>query len=150
MTALKTSPEADDLYSTPRQEVRLPPGSWSKGRIVALGDAAHSHTANGFGTTWGLVGSYILAGEIATLYKQDPGTAVVKGVKRYEEVFRPIAAAEGEQNSSFEKLFMPQSAWGIWMLHSVARVAAYFHLERGLGMGSEKAKWEVPEYPVLE
>ncbi|KAH7184670.1 uncharacterized protein B0J16DRAFT_121607 [Fusarium flagelliforme] len=151
MTALKTSPEANDLYSTPRQEVRLPPGSWSKGRIVAIGDAAHSHTANGFGTTWGLVGSYILAGEIATLYKQDPSTAVVKGVKRYEEIFRPIAAAEmGDESSTFEALFMPKSAWGIWMLHSVARVAAYFHLERGLGLGSEKAKWELPEYPALE
>ncbi|KAL4732043.1 hypothetical protein ACLX1H_001048 [Fusarium chlamydosporum] len=151
MTALKTSPEADDLYSTPRQEVRLPEGSWSRGRVVAIGDAAHSHTANGFGTTWGLVGSYILAGEITTLYKQDPSTAVVKGVKRYEEVFRPIATAlHGGQNESREALFMPKSALGIWMLHSMARVAAYFQLERGLGMGSEESKWQVPEYAILD
>jgi len=151
MTALKTSPEADDLYSTPRQEVRLPKGSWSKGRVVAIGDAAHSHTANGFGTTWGLVGSYILAGEIATLYKQDPSTAVVKGVKRYEEVYRPIITArQGAENESREALFMPKTAFGIWMLHSVARVVAYFQLERGLGMGSEESKWQIPEYPVLD
>ncbi|RGP81219.1 hypothetical protein FLONG3_601 [Fusarium longipes] len=151
MAALKTSPEADDLYSTPREQVRLPEGSWSKGRVVTIGDAAHSHTANGFGTTWGLVGSYILAGEIATLYKQDTSTAVVKGVKRYEEVFRPIVEAQqGGESDSREEWFMPKTALGIWMLHSVARVVAYFHLERGLGMGSEESKWQVPEYPALD
>jgi 2-polyprenyl-6-methoxyphenol hydroxylase-like FAD-dependent oxidoreductase len=150
MTALKTSPEADDLYSTPRQEVRLPVGSWSKGRVVAIGDAAHAQTANGFGTTWGLVGSYVLAGEIATLYKQDPSTAVVKGVKRYEEVFRPIATAQhGGGNESREALFMPKTAFGIWMLHSVARAVSFFLPDGGFGMGRDESKWQVPEYPAL-
>jgi hypothetical protein len=45
---------------------------------------------------------------------------------------------------------MPKTAFGIWMLHSVARVVAYFQLERGLGMGSEESKWQIPEYPVLD
>ncbi|KAM0542430.1 hypothetical protein ACHAPJ_012792 [Fusarium lateritium] len=150
MDALKSAPEADDLYSTPCQEVRLPPGSWSKGRVVAIGDAAHSHTANGFGTTWGIVGSYILAGEIATLYKQDPTKAVVQGVKRYEDVFRPIATAQQGGSESFQSLFSPKSAFGIWMLHSVARVAAYFQLDKGLGLDSSTSKWQIPEYPALD
>lgn len=151
MNALKTAPEADDLYSTPLEEVRLPIGSWSKGRVVAIGDAAHAHTANGFGTTWGMVGSYILAGEIATLYKQDPTTAVVQAVKRYEDVFRPIATAQhGEQGMLREALFMPKSAFGIWILHSVARAVAYFKLEQGMGMSSDSANWRVPEYPALD
>ncbi|WXC60681.1 hypothetical protein SNK03_006564 [Fusarium graminearum] len=150
MTALKTSTEADDLYSTPRQEVRLPVGSWSKGRVVAIGDAAHAQTANGFGTSWGLVGSYILAGEIATLQKEDPSTAVVKGVKRYEEMFRPQATARhGGKSDYFEKFFLPETALGIRILHSVARVASYFKLDGGLGAGAEESKWTLPEYPAL-
>jgi 2-polyprenyl-6-methoxyphenol hydroxylase-like FAD-dependent oxidoreductase len=150
MNALKNAPEADDLYSTPCEEVRLPQGSWSKGRVVAIGDAAHAHTANGFGTTWGMVGSYILAGEIATLYKQNPTTAVVQAVKKYEGLFRPIATAQhGEQGMFREALFMPKSAFGIWVLHSVARAAAYFKLEQGMGMSSKTANWRVPEYPAL-
>ncbi|CEI62409.1 hypothetical protein FVEN_g4951 [Fusarium venenatum] len=149
MTALKTSPEADDLYSTPREEVRLPVGSWSKGRVVAIGDAAHAQTANGYGTTSALVGSYILAGEIAAHQKQDPSTAVVKAVKRYEEVFRPMATSgHGGGNESREALFMPKTQFGIWMLHSIARAVSYLRLDGGFGLGHDE-KWKVPEYSAL-
>jgi 2-polyprenyl-6-methoxyphenol hydroxylase-like FAD-dependent oxidoreductase len=47
--ALRHAPEADDLYSTPLVEVRLPEQSWSCGRVVLLGDAAHSETRGGLG-----------------------------------------------------------------------------------------------------
>ncbi|KAF5654260.1 2-polyprenyl-6-methoxyphenol hydroxylase [Fusarium heterosporum] len=151
MDALKNSPEADDLYSTPSEEVRLPKGSWSKGRVVAIGDAAHAHTASGFGSTWGMVGSYILAGEIATLLQQDPTTAVVQGVKKYEDVLRPVATAQqGDLGEHREAMMIPKTAFGIWVLHSMARAAAYFKWEQGMGMASETAKWQVPEYPALD
>ncbi|KAF4335905.1 2-polyprenyl-6-methoxyphenol hydroxylase [Fusarium beomiforme] len=150
MDALKNSPEADDLYSTPYEEVRLPPGSWSKGRVVAIGDAAHAHTANGYGTTWGIVGSYILAGEVATLYKQDPSTGVVQGVKRYEEIFRPIATHLHGNNSIFVRTaFTPKTEFGIQMLHLAARAASHFKLDQGMGLRGKIANWQVPEYPVL-
>ncbi|KAF4443969.1 hypothetical protein F53441_11287 [Fusarium austroafricanum] len=143
MDALKNSPEADDLYSTPCYETRLPPGSWSKGRVVAIGDAAHAHAANGFGTTWGIVGSYVLAGEVAT-------TGVVQGVKRYEEIFRPIATSmHGDQSEFAKTLFAPKTGFGVWMLHSMARVASWFQLDQGLGLDAKTAKWQVPEYPAL-
>ncbi|KAF9773451.1 hypothetical protein IL306_008733 [Fusarium sp. DS 682] len=150
MEALKNSPEADDLYSTPYQEVRLPPGSWSKGRVVAIGDAAHAHTANGYGTTWGIVGSYILAGEVATLYKQDPSKGVVQGVKRYEEIFRPIATyLHGEQSAFVRTVFTPKTGFGVQILHLAARAASWFKLDQGMGLDSKIANWQVPEYPVL-
>ncbi|KAH7235046.1 uncharacterized protein BKA55DRAFT_597986 [Fusarium redolens] len=150
MDALKNSPEADDLYSTPSQEVRLPPGSWSKGRVVAIGDAAHAQTANGYGTTWGIVGSYILAGEVATLCKQDPSKGVVQGVKRYEEIFRPIATSlHGNQSIFARTVFAPKTEFGVQMLHSLARMASWFKLDQGMGLRSKIANWQVPEYPVL-
>ncbi|KAH6880743.1 hypothetical protein B0T10DRAFT_495172 [Thelonectria olida] len=152
MEALRNAPEADDLYSTPFEEVRLPVGSWSKGRVVLLGDAAHSATANGIGTTWALVGSYVLAGEIATLYKK-PGSskteAVVQGAKKYEEKFRPIATASHGGSQFFESLLSPRSQWGIWVLHSIARAVAYLKFDPGAGLDSKTSQWQYPEYGEL-
>ncbi|KAM5383707.1 hypothetical protein ACJZ2D_001696 [Fusarium nematophilum] len=153
MDALTNAPEADDLYSTPFVEVHLPVGSWSKGRVVLVGDAAHSATANGFGCTWGLVGPYILAGEIATLYNKDNSSAtaaVIQGAKNYEEKFRPIATSMHGGSELFDSLTAPRSKLGIWLLHSVARIAAYWKLDLGAGLDKTTSNWELPEYPVLE
>jgi 2-polyprenyl-6-methoxyphenol hydroxylase-like FAD-dependent oxidoreductase len=152
MEGLRHAPEADDLYCTPFMEVRLPKGSWSKGRVVLLGDSAYSQTAGGFGVTWSLVGAYILAGEIATLHEKDNSSwtpAVVKGAKSYEEIFRPIATANHGGSERFESLMFPRSTWGIWMLHIFAKVASCFRLDQGMGWDGKTSKWELPDYPLL-
>ncbi|KAK4940286.1 hypothetical protein LTR10_019606 [Elasticomyces elasticus] len=151
--ALRTAPEADDLYFTPFVEVQLPKGTWSKGRVVLIGDAAHSSTADGYGSTWGLVGSYILAGEIATLLKENkssPTAAVTQGAKNYEDKFRPIATATHGRGQWFENAFFPTSSIGIWTIHNIARMAAYMKLDQMGGLTDTQSKWQVPEYPELE
>jgi 2-polyprenyl-6-methoxyphenol hydroxylase-like FAD-dependent oxidoreductase len=153
MEALRHAPEADDLYGTPFEEVRLPKGSWSKGRAVLIGDAAHSQTANGYGTTWGLVGAYILAGEIATSYRKDrssPTAAVLHGAKNYEEKFRPIATAMHNSNQWAESVLFPRSHLGIWCLHAFAKVMAYLRLDQMAGLDDKTSKWQLPDYPELE
>lgn len=150
--ALRHAPEADDLYCTPYEEVDLPPGSWSKGRVVLIGDAAHSSTANGYGTTWGLIGSYILAGEIGALLKKNsssPTAAVVRGAKNYETAFRPIATVGHGRGHWSASLASPTSWIGIWILHMIARIVAYLKLEQMGGPSEEMAKWELPEFPEL-
>jgi 2-polyprenyl-6-methoxyphenol hydroxylase-like FAD-dependent oxidoreductase len=155
MEALRNAPEADDLYCTPFEEVQLPKGSWSRGRVVLIGDSAHSQTADGFGCSWGLIGPYILAGEIATLYEKNrssPTVAVVEGAKNYEAKFRPVATAMhgslGQRVS--DALLFPSSSLGIWFLHTFARIAAHFRLDQGTGLDSKTSKWQLPNYPELE
>ncbi|KAI0125415.1 hypothetical protein BJ170DRAFT_703455 [Xylariales sp. AK1849] len=152
MEGLRHAPEADDLYCTPFEEVRL--DSWSKGRVVLIGDSAHSQTAEGYGCTWGLVGSYVLAGEIATLYEKDrssPTAAVVQGARNYEEKFRPIATAMHNGNSQFfDAVLSPRSSLGISLLHTFARLGAYFQLDQMAGTNGKASKWPLPDYPVLE
>ena len=154
MEALQTAPEANDLYCTPFEEVRLPSGSWSKGRIVLVGDAAHGQTANGFGCSWGLVGSYILAGEITALSRKNGSTmaaAVAEAAKKYEEKFRPIATATHGGSERLGSLLFPSSNIGIWVLHTIARAAAYFRFGMASSLDdSSRAKWRLPEYPELE
>ncbi|KAL2672150.1 hypothetical protein Neosp_012848 [[Neocosmospora] mangrovei] len=153
MKALRDAPEADDLYSTPLEEVRLPEESWSKGRVVLLGDAAHSQTANGFGCTFALVGAYVLAGEIATLYRKDmlsPTAAVVQGAKNYEKRYRPIATSKYGGNQRIKALISPRTSFGIWCLHSFARVVSHFQFDQGAGLDAKTSAWKLPDYPELE
>lgn len=154
--ALRHAPEADDLYCTPYEEVRLPVGSWSRGRVVLVGDAAHCQTAGGFGTTLGLIGPYILAGEIAKQLLEADGAsptaaAVTRAAELYEEKFRPIAtASHGDKKNNLESLLWPRSGLGIGLLHTIAGLAAYFRLEHAAGFEDKASKWELPDYPELE
>ncbi|EHY58278.1 hypothetical protein HRR83_004863 [Exophiala dermatitidis] len=153
MNALRHDPEANDLYFTPLEEVHLPKGSWSQGRVVLIGDAAHSSTADGYGTTWGMVGAYILAGEIATLLKRDklsPTAVVIQAAKNYEDKFRPIATASHGGSQWFENLASPTSTWGIAILHAFARLVAYFRVDQMAGLSNKQSKWKLPKYPELD
>lgn len=56
---------SSDLYFTPISQVQM--DTWSKGRVVLLGDAcACASPLSGRGTSQALIGAYVLAGELAT------------------------------------------------------------------------------------
>jgi 2-polyprenyl-6-methoxyphenol hydroxylase-like FAD-dependent oxidoreductase len=75
--------KADDLFFDSVSQIYMP--TWSKGRIVLAGDAAHATSfASGQGSSMALVGAYILAGEIAT---KPNYTAAFQA---YERIARPF------------------------------------------------------------
>ncbi|KAI1260705.1 hypothetical protein F5Y18DRAFT_432066 [Xylariaceae sp. FL1019] len=152
MDALLNAPEADDLYCTPYEEIRLPEGSWSKGRVVLLGDAAHSATANGYGTSWGLIGPYLLAGELATQFEKDGSrstASIVRAAKDYEKIFRPIALSGhgGSEDSTFG---IPYSSLGIEVVLRFAAVGAWLRVDKWIGFDGNVGRWKLPEYPALD
>lgn len=60
---LESLDKSTDFYCERLSVVRL--DAWSSGHVVLVGDAAYCPSATtGMGTTSGLVGAYILAGEI--------------------------------------------------------------------------------------
>lgn len=154
MKLLRACPEADDIYGTHFQYVDLPEGGWSNGRVSLIGDAAHSHTANGVGTTWALLGAYIFAGEVATMLKKDgglddPSAAIIQGLKNYEKTLRPITTSS-DKFMWVANLLFQRTAIGIWLLHSLMKIVTYFHFDQGMGQDSDAQEWKLPDYPALE
>ncbi|MGH3240280.1 MAG: FAD-dependent monooxygenase [Spirillospora sp.] len=76
---------ATDFYCDSISQVRME--SWSKGRVVLLGDAAYcASPASGQGTSLALVGAYVLAGELAAADGNHH-----TGFDNYEREMRPFA-----------------------------------------------------------
>ncbi|KAH8892802.1 FAD/NAD(P)-binding domain-containing protein [Thozetella sp. PMI_491] len=151
---LEHSHESDDLYTSHAYQIRLHENSWSKGRMVLLGDAAHCPAPLGLGTTLALAGAYVLAGEIATRYKTGrsrPGDAVLLGVKSYETTLRPLIETAQDINPKQIVKFFPEALWRIRFMQAAAGVAAFLRLHRvGAMLPDKQEKWKLPQYPVLE
>ncbi|KPM40751.1 hypothetical protein AK830_g5828 [Neonectria ditissima] len=85
---------ADDFYCHEVGQVKL--DSWSNSRVVLLGDAAYCPSpVTGMGTTSGLVGAYVLAGEIGK-YCNSVGSSnnvenpLSAALEAYDARFRPF------------------------------------------------------------
>ena len=77
--------DAQDVYFDSISRVTVP--RWSSGRVVLLGDAAWGVTLGGMGVGTGIVGGYVLAGELAAA-RGDHRTALTA----YENRMRGYAA----------------------------------------------------------
>ncbi|RRR99394.1 FAD-dependent monooxygenase [Glycomyces terrestris] len=78
--------DTDDFYFDSVTQIRMP--TWSKGRVVLLGDAGYCPSPmSGQGTSLALVGAYVLAEELAA--RDEPEAALTA----YERRMRPYAEA---------------------------------------------------------
>jgi 2-polyprenyl-6-methoxyphenol hydroxylase-like FAD-dependent oxidoreductase len=105
-----------DFYFGPMSQVQA--STWSKGRLVLLGDAAHCPTPfTGKGTALALVGAYVLAGEI------NKCSTHTKAFQEYESMLRPYAErSQQELSPQLIRLMHVKTRFGI----SVARIVQRF------------------------
>ncbi len=105
-----------DFYFGPMSQVQA--STWSKGRFVLMGDAAHCPTAfTGEGTALALVGAYVLAGEIKR------GIDYAEAFHTYEKLLRPyVEASQRRINPRLIRLVHVNTSLGI----SVMRLAQKF------------------------
>jgi 2-polyprenyl-6-methoxyphenol hydroxylase-like FAD-dependent oxidoreductase len=97
---------SDDFVLDSMSQVHLP--TWSRGRVVLLGDAAWSPTPlTGLGTTLALVGAYVLAGELSV------ARAPAEGFRRYEQLLRPYVSGAQKLPPGGVKGFAPMRAMDI-------------------------------------
>ncbi|CAI6101198.1 unnamed protein product [Clonostachys chloroleuca] len=134
----------DDFYTSSVAQVKV--DTWSKGRVVLLGDAGYCPSLlTGLGTTASLVGAYVLAGELAR-----HGDNVGEALETYETVLRPYV--DKVQQLPPMNLAIFRSKLGLNMSYFVLAVLSKLKID-GLAnalMRDEKDTWQLPEYPELE
>jgi 2-polyprenyl-6-methoxyphenol hydroxylase-like FAD-dependent oxidoreductase len=106
---LAAMPGADDFYFDSINQVEV--GTWHRGRIALLGDAAACGSPlAGLGTSVALVGAYVLAGELAAA-----GGDHEAGLAAYQRVLGPYAKAAMDLPPGGIKGFAPSSRTMIWL-----------------------------------
>ncbi|MEF2265852.1 FAD-dependent monooxygenase [Janthinobacterium sp. LS2A] len=104
-----------DFYFGPMSQVQA--STWSKGRLVLLGDAAHCPTPfTGKGTALALVGAYVLAGEIKRCATH------TEAFEAYERILRPYAErTQQELSPRLIRLMHVRTRLGIAIAHLLQR-----------------------------
>ncbi|MFI6540657.1 FAD-dependent monooxygenase [Nonomuraea sp. NPDC050547] len=140
---MRTSPF---FYSQEIVQVRT--DTWSEGRVVLAGDAAHCASPySGMGVSGGLVGAYVLAGEI----NRHPGD-LPAALANYDNVLRPFAdAIQGEVNPRLLRLGMPMTQRAIDAFQAATALACFLRVPDLVARLSKEDRgggWQLPENPV--
>ncbi|MEU8806652.1 FAD-dependent monooxygenase [Streptomyces violaceoruber] len=141
---MRTSPF---FYSQEIVQVRT--DTWSRGRVVLAGDAAHCASPySGMGTSGGLVGAHVLAGEINRC-PDDLPTALA----HYDTTLRPFTdEIQGEVNPRLLKLAMPMTQRAIDAFLTVTGMATRLRvpdLATRFSKEDRGGAWRLPHYPEL-
>ncbi|MGW6574012.1 FAD-dependent monooxygenase [Streptomyces sp. NPDC054945] len=132
------------FYSQEIAQVRI--DSWSKGRVALAGDAAHCASPySGMGVSGGLVGAYVLAGEI-NRHAHDLPTALAN----YDRVLRPfVDEIQGEVNPRILRVGMPLNKHAISAFQNATALACFFRIPDLVARFSKDDRggdWQLPAY----
>ncbi|GAB3818378.1 FAD-dependent monooxygenase [Micromonospora zhanjiangensis] len=132
--------DTTELYFDSIARVTVP--RWHTGRIALLGDAAWGVTLGGMGVGTGLVGAYVLAGELAVA-----GGDHRRAFAAYERRMRGYAA-RWQKGASPGKFLAPRTGWGLWLRDRLlSRPVVQRSMIRHTGaLATDQA---LPDYPAL-
>ena len=110
----------NELYFDRMSQIQMgeQPGSWTRGRISLLGDAAFCVSLlAGQGSALAMVGAYILAGE---LHCADGNYA--EAFTRYQALFGPFVRQKQTAALRFAGFFAPKSAYALFVRNQVMKL----------------------------
>ncbi len=106
--------DSDDFYFEGLGQVKL--STWSKGRVVLVGDSAYcASPISGMGTSLSLVGAYVLAGEL---------TSGDGRFERYEATMRPYVGEAQKLPPGAPRIANPKSRLGVRVFNAAVGVAS--------------------------
>ena len=103
-----------DFYFDAAAQIKIP--SWSKGRVVLLGDAGYAPAPmSGLGTSVALIGAYILAGELSEDYAH--------AFDRYDALLRPFVEKNQKLARFGVEMMQPaEASFSSWLIHTLCRI----------------------------
>lgn len=137
--------DAPFFYSQEVVQVRTE--TWSTGRVALVGDAAHCASPySGMGVSGGLVGAYVLAGEI----NQTPAD-LPAALRRYAATLRPfVNEIQATVKPRILNLALPNSRGAITAFQTVTRIACALRIPNLIARFSAEDRggnWSLPDYP---
>ncbi|MFF4013985.1 FAD-dependent monooxygenase [Streptomyces sp. NPDC001843] len=143
VAGMKTSPF---FYSQEIVQVRT--GTWSDGRVVLAGDAAHCASPySGMGVSGGLAGAHVLAGEI-NRHSGDLPTALAN----YDRALRPFTdEIQGQVNPRLLRLGLPMTQRAIDAFQATTALACFFRVPELAARFSREDRggdWRLPADPA--
>ncbi len=109
---------AEDLYIDSVSQIRME--SWSRGRVVLVGDAAFCISlTGGQGSALAMSSAYVLSGELLEARGDHE-----RAFRSYEQTLRPFIASKQRGAERFASAFAPKTHWGLWLRNQVIRAAA--------------------------
>ncbi|WP_422736080.1 FAD-dependent monooxygenase [Micromonospora sp. WMMD729] len=132
--------DAPELYFDSISKVRVP--HWHTGRTVLLGDAAWGVTLGGMGVGTGVVGGYVLAGELAAA-----GGDHRVALPAYERRLRDYAM-RWQRGASPGPFLAPATAGGLWARNRLLRNRQVQAL-LVRGTRSLATDLDLPRYPAV-
>ncbi|KAI1263235.1 oxidoreductase [Xylariaceae sp. FL1019] len=120
---LREMKRTDDFYYDMIAQVKM--DSWSKGRVVLLGDAGYcASPISGLGTTLAFSSAYTLAGELSKCFKAgslDPSPAFAE----YGTKVRPVVDQAQKLAPGMPWLINPETAWGVHFMHTLVYLLSF-------------------------
>lgn len=134
------------FYSQEIAQVRT--DTWSQGRVVLAGDAAHCPSPySGMGISGGLVGAHVLAGEI----NRHPGD-LPTALANYDRTLRPfVNEIQGEVNPRLLRLGMPMTQQAIDVFQATTAFACFLRVPELTARSSREDRggdWRLPADPA--
>ena len=133
--------EVDDLYFDVVSQIRM--DSWSRGRVLLIGDAAGCISLlGGEGTGLAITEAYALAGELARA-----GADHRRAFDAYQALLRPFIDTKQAGAVRYIPFFATRTRFGLWLRNVAMRMANFGPLAT-LFAGSIRDDFTPPEYDI--
>jgi 2-polyprenyl-6-methoxyphenol hydroxylase-like FAD-dependent oxidoreductase len=130
----------DTLYFDAVSQSHVP--SWSRGRVVLLGDAAYCPSLlAGQGAALAMLGAYVLAGEL----KRAEGD-IARALRCYEQRLRPFVEAKQQGAPRLGGWFAPRTSIGLFVRNQLTRLMAVPLIGKRIIANTVADKFSLPDY----